>query len=61
MLLFLFALELIDTYKLLTLRRVLRSVAIGARRGGAVLCLNHSLDALGVVSRTACGRAPARR
>jgi len=49
-LLFLFALELIDTYKLLTLGRVLRSVAVGC--GAAAVCygLNTALYASGIVS-----------
>jgi RsiW-degrading membrane proteinase PrsW (M82 family) len=47
-LLFLFALELIDTYKLLTLGRVLRSVAVGC--GAAVLCyaINTAIYAAGI-------------
>jgi protease PrsW len=47
---FLFALELIDTYKLLTLRRVLRSLAIGC--GVALVCygLNTSIYGSGVVT-----------
>jgi len=49
-LLFLFALELIDTYKLLTLGRVLRSVAVGC--GAAVVCyaINTAIYALGIAS-----------
>ncbi len=49
-LLFLFALELIDTYKLLTLGRVLRSVAVGC--GVAVICygLNTAVYASGIAS-----------
>jgi len=45
---FLFALELIDTYKLLTLGRVLRSVGVGC--GTAVLCygINTSIYAVGI-------------
>ncbi len=48
-LLFLGALELIDTYQLLALRRVLRSVAVGC--GVAVVCygLNTALYASGIV------------
>jgi protease PrsW len=48
-LVFLFALELIDTYKLLTLRRVLRSVAIGC--GVALVCygLNTAIYKSGLV------------
>jgi protease PrsW len=47
-LVFLFALELIDTYKLLTLGRVLRSVAVGC--GVAVICygLNTAIYASGI-------------
>jgi RsiW-degrading membrane proteinase PrsW (M82 family) len=49
-LIFLFALELIDTYKLLTLRRVLHSVAIGC--GVAVFCyaLNTAIYKSGLVA-----------
>jgi RsiW-degrading membrane proteinase PrsW (M82 family) len=49
-LLFLFALELIDTYKLLTLGRVMRSVAVGC--GVAVVCygLNTAVYASGMAS-----------
>jgi len=49
-LVFLFALELIDTYKLLTLGRVLRSVAVGC--GVAVICygLNTAVYASGIAS-----------
>ena len=49
-LLFLFALELIDTYKLLTLGRVLRSVGVGC--GVAVICygLNTAIYASGIAS-----------
>src|SRR5580700_6563395 len=49
-LVFLFALELIDTYKLLTLGRVLRSVAVGC--GVAVICygINTGIYASGVAS-----------
>jgi len=49
-LLFLAALELIDTYKLLTLGRVLRSVAVGC--GVAVICygLNTAVYASGIAS-----------
>jgi RsiW-degrading membrane proteinase PrsW (M82 family) len=47
-LLFLFALELIDTYKLLTLGRVLRSVGVGC--GVAVICyaINTAIYAAGM-------------
>jgi len=49
-LMFLGALELIDTYQLLALRRVLRSVAVGC--GVAAVCygLNTALYASGIVS-----------
>jgi RsiW-degrading membrane proteinase PrsW (M82 family) len=49
-LLFLAALELIDTYKLVTLRRVIRSIAIGA--GVAIVCysVNTSLYRTGIVA-----------
>jgi RsiW-degrading membrane proteinase PrsW (M82 family) len=49
-LLFLSALELIDTYKLLTLGRVLRSVAVGC--GVAVICygINTAVYASGIAS-----------
>jgi RsiW-degrading membrane proteinase PrsW (M82 family) len=49
-LLFLFALELIDTYKLLTLGRVLRSVAVGC--GVALICygINTAIYASGIAS-----------
>jgi protease PrsW len=49
-LLFLSALELIDTYKLLTLGRVLRSVAVGC--GVAVVCygINTTIYSLGIAS-----------
>jgi RsiW-degrading membrane proteinase PrsW (M82 family) len=49
-LLFLSALELIDTYKLLTLGRVLRSVAVGC--GVAVICygINTAVYSLGIAS-----------
>lgn len=58
-LLFLFGLELIDTYKLLTLRRVLRSVAVGA--GVALICyaLNTAVNASGVVSSSMWARSGA--
>ena len=49
-LVFLSALELIDTYKLVTLRRVIRSIAIGA--GVAIVCygVNTSLYRTGIVA-----------
>ncbi len=58
-LIFLFALELIDTYKLLSLRRVLRSVAIGA--GVALVCyvLNSAINYSGVVSPSIWARSGA--
>lgn len=58
-LLFLFGLELIDTYKLLTLRRVLRSVAAGA--GGALICygLNTAVNASGLVTASMWARSGA--
>lgn len=47
---FLFGLELIDTYKLLPLRRVLRSVLVGC--GAALVCygLNTAIYASGLIS-----------
>jgi RsiW-degrading membrane proteinase PrsW (M82 family) len=58
-LIFLFALELIDTYKLLTLGRVLRSVAVGC--GVAVICygLNTAVYASGLVSPAIWARSGA--
>lgn len=58
-LLFLFALELIDTYKLLTLGRVLRSVAVGC--GAAVVCygINTAIYALGIASPAVWARSGA--
>ncbi len=57
--LFLFALELIDTYKLLALRRVLRSVAVGC--GVAIVCygLNTAIYKLGMVSPALWARSGA--
>jgi protease PrsW len=57
--LFLFALELIDTYKLLALRRVLRSVAVGC--GVALVCygLNTAIYKLAVVSPALWARSGA--
>lgn len=48
--LFLFALELVDTYKLLALRRVLYNVAVGC--GVAIICyaLNTAVYRVGIVS-----------
>jgi len=58
-LLFLLGLELIDTYKLVTLRRVLRSVALGA--AVALICygLNTAVNASGVVSASMWARSGA--
>ena len=47
-LLFLFALELIDTYKLLTLGRVLRSVAVGCAAAAICYGLNTGIYAAGI-------------
>ncbi len=49
-LIFLFALELIDTYKLLTLGRVLRSVGVGCAVAAVCYGLNTAVYALGIVS-----------
>jgi len=58
-LIFLFALELIDTYKLLTLRRVLRTVAVGC--GVAIICyaLNTAIYRTGLVSPAVWARSGA--
>jgi protease PrsW len=58
-LVFLFALELIDTYKLLTLGRVLRSVGVGC--AVAVVCygLNTSVYAAGLVAPAIWARSGA--
>ena len=58
-LVFLFALELIDTYKLLTLGRVLRSVAVGC--GAAVFCyaINTAIYASGIVAPAVWARSGA--
>src|ERR1700677_1388921 len=58
-LIFLFALELIDTYKLLTLGRVLRSVAVGC--GVAVICysINTAVYATGWISPAVWARSGA--
>src|ERR1700722_4750924 len=58
-LLFLSALELIDTYKLLTLGRVLRSVAVGC--GVAVICygINTAVYSLGIASPALWSRSGA--
>ncbi len=58
-LVFLFGLELIDTYKLLTLRRVLRSVAIGALVAVVCYVLNTAVNASGVVSASLWARSGA--
>jgi RsiW-degrading membrane proteinase PrsW (M82 family) len=57
--LFLFALELIDTYKLLALRRVLRSVAVGC--GVAIVCygINTAIYKLGMFSPALWARSGA--
>ena len=49
MLVFLFALELIDTYKLLTLGRVLRSVGVGCAVAAICYGLNTAVYASGIV------------
>src|SRR5271170_379422 len=56
---FLFALELIDTYKLLALRRVLRSVAVGC--AVAIVCygLNTAIYKSGIVTPTVWARSGA--
>ena len=58
-LLFLSALELIDTYKLLTLGRVLRSVGVGC--GVAVICygINTAVYSLGIASPAVWARSGA--
>src|ERR1700677_2771052 len=58
-LVFLFALELIDTYKLLTLGRVLRSVGVGC--AAAVVCygINTGIYASGLVSPAVWARSGA--
>ena len=58
-LLFLFALELIDTYKLLTLSRVLRSVGVGC--GVAVFCwgLNTAIYVSGAIAPATWARSGA--
>ncbi len=57
--LFLFALELVDTYRLLALRRVLRSVAVGC--GVAIFCyaLNTAAYKTGIVSAGTWARSGA--
>ena len=57
--LFLFALELIDTYKLLALRRVLRSVAVGCGVAIVCYCLNTAFYISGIVSPTLWARSGA--
>ena len=58
-LVFLFALQLIDTYKLLTLPRVLRAVLVGC--GVAVICygINTAIYAAGLVSPAVWARSGA--
>jgi protease PrsW len=51
-LIFLFALELIDTYKLLTLGRVLRSVAVGCAAAAVCYAINTGIYAAGVPPST---------
>ncbi|HYL36023.1 MAG TPA: PrsW family glutamic-type intramembrane protease [Bryobacteraceae bacterium] len=58
-LVFLFALELIDTYKLLSFRRVLRSVVIGAGVAAVCYALNTAVDASGAVSSSTWARSGA--
>ena len=60
-LLFLFALELIDTYKLLTLGRVLAIGGRGLRRGGGLLRAQHRGLRVGNRFTGAYGRDRARR
>jgi protease PrsW len=56
---FLFALELIDTYKLLTLGRVLRSVGVGCAVAAVCYGLNTAVYALGIVSPAVWARSGA--
>jgi RsiW-degrading membrane proteinase PrsW (M82 family) len=58
-LLFLAALELIDTYKLLTLGRVLRSVAVGCLAAAICYALNTAIYASGIVSPAIWARSGA--
>jgi protease PrsW len=56
---FLFALELIDTYKLLTLGRVLRSVGVGCAVAAVCYGLNTAVYAFGIVSPAVWARSGA--
>jgi protease PrsW len=56
---FLFALELIDTYKLLALRRVLRSVAVGCAVAIACYALNTAIYKSGIVTPALWARSGA--
>lgn len=58
-LLFLFALELIDTYKLLTLGRVLRSVAVGCAVAAVCYGLNTATYATGLAAPALWARSGA--
>ncbi len=58
-LVFLLALELIDTYKLLTLGRVLRSVAVGCAVAAICYGLNTAVYATGLVSPAIWARSGA--
>jgi protease PrsW len=58
-LVFLFALELIDTYKLLTLGRVLRSVAVGCAVAAVCYGLNTAVYGSGFVSPAIWARSGA--
>jgi RsiW-degrading membrane proteinase PrsW (M82 family) len=58
-LVFLFALELIDTYKLLTLGRVLRSVGVGCAVAAVCYGLNTGVYAAGLVSPAVWARSGA--
>ena len=58
-LIFLFSLELIDTYKLFTLPRVLRSVAVGALVAVACYGLNTAVAMSGAVSAPVWARSGA--
>ena len=58
-LVFLFALDLIDTYKLMTLGRVLRSVGVGCAVAAVCYGLNTSVYALGLVSPAIWARSGA--
>jgi RsiW-degrading membrane proteinase PrsW (M82 family) len=56
---FLFALELIDTYKLLALRRVLRSVAIGCAAAAVCYGVNTMIYRSGLISPAIWARSGA--